>query len=101
MSCLIIVVWSHAVSTELGLSHRRVARALAKSALVAIGSNIPPLATVYLFGWQPVTLWAPLTFGILGAAAGFLTLLRVTGHPLGTELDHLGNTLRAARQQPT
>ena len=102
VSCLIIVVWSRAVSAELGLSHGRVMRAVGKSALVAIGSNLlGPATAVYLFGWQPESVWAPLALGIVGASIGLLVMLRLTGHPLRAEFVHLGNTVRVAGQQPT
>ncbi|MFD1981399.1 oligosaccharide flippase family protein [Mesorhizobium newzealandense] len=85
------------VRRRLGLTHRDIAAALWKSAVVAIASVVPPLAVIGVYG-SGFTLSFGQTFGAgLLALGGWAMALVLTRHPLFGEIIRTIPEFRRAR----
>lgn len=88
-------LFMHVTQRCIGFAWPDLWAALRKSALVACGATVAPAIAWALFGGRPPDAIPCLALGGLGAAAGFVAVAFLSGHPIRNELTQLWLELRA------
>lgn len=81
---LVIVSWI--LNNTIKVSPLNLLLATRKSALVALSSSIIPLIINLFWTGDPAKPWLPLTIGALGAAAGWVSGIFISKHPLAAQI---------------
>jgi O-antigen/teichoic acid export membrane protein/peptidoglycan/xylan/chitin deacetylase (PgdA/CDA1 family) len=81
---LVIISWF--LNNTIKVGPLNLLKATQRSALVALSSSIIPLMINIFWTGDPAMPWLPLTMGILGAAAGWISGIFVSRHPLAAQI---------------
>jgi O-antigen/teichoic acid export membrane protein len=79
-------LWLRATTRHVAIPWLELLPALGRSAAVALTAAIGPAVALVLYGPYPEVLLWPLSIGVLGGMAGFVSAVMLFKHPLRDEL---------------
>jgi len=88
-------VWLGVTRATVQFTWASLWRAVRPSLVVAIVTGLPPAAVYFGFGARPDAVGLPLALGASCGVLFFLAALRLTGHPMGSEIVLMLRTIAA------
>ena len=79
-------IWFRVTSQHIGIPMHSFVRTLRQSMVVALMAGIGPMFALWIYGPYPSVLVMPLSLGVAGGIAGFVTGILVFNHPLQEEI---------------
>lgn len=96
-AALACAIWLHATLVALKADGQVLLRQMVQSLLVAALSSAPAALSVFLWGWTPQGLWAPLLLALPLTPPAFLLGVWLTRHPISAELQRLRGLIPGRR----